>query len=103
LGLFLVEPLGRAVLRRRVVPWSRTLSPRAFVVAFGAAHLLLVAWATRIAGFQEDGGPAFLLLVPGLAAGLALGGLLGLSKRVRPGRSGRHRRSTPKPDSSGAR
>lgn len=90
LGLFLVEPVGRALLRRRVVPWSRVMSTRAFVLVFIAVQVLLVAYGTRIAGFQSDGGPAFALWVPGLAVGVALGGLLGLSKRVRPARP-RHR------------
>jgi hypothetical protein len=101
LGLFLVEPVGRALLRRRVVPWSRVLSTRTFVVVFLAAHVLLVAWATRVAGFQDDGGPALALLLPGLLVGTAAGGLLGLSKRVRSGRvsGGRRRRrsATPTP------
>ena len=95
LGLLLVEPVGRVLLRRRVVPWSRVLSARAFALVFVGAHVLVVAYATRIAGFQADGGPAFVLLVPGLVAGAAAGGLLGLSKRLRPGGSpgGRRRRS----------
>ena len=87
LGLFLVEPVGRALLRRRVVPWSRVFSTRTFVLMFVGIHFLLVAYGTRVAGFQDDGGPAFALWVPSLAVGAALGGLLGLSKRVRPGRS----------------
>jgi hypothetical protein len=87
LGLFLVEPVGRTLFRRRVVPWSRVMSSRAFQIVFLAVHLLLVAWGTRVAGFQDDGGPAFVLWVPALAAGIALGGLMGLSKRVRPGPS----------------
>jgi hypothetical protein len=98
LGLFLVEPVGRTLLRRRVVPWSRALSARAFALVFLGVHVLVVWYATRIAGFQEDGGRALLLLIPGLAVGVALGGLMGLSKRVRPGRSpGSRRRSRVKP------
>ena len=54
---------------------------------FVAIDLVLVAWGTRIAGFQTDGLPALLIWIPGLAVGVVLGGLLGLSKRVRPGRS----------------
>ena len=96
LGLFLVEPVGRYLFRRRVVPWSRVLSTRAFVFVFVGVHFLLVAYGTRVAGFQADGGPAFLLWIPALAAGVALGGLLGLSKRVRPGGS-THARSTRAP------
>jgi hypothetical protein len=93
LGLFLVEPVGRTLFRRRVVPWSRVLSTRAFALVFLGVHMVLVAYGTRIAGFQEDGGPAFALWVPALVAGVVLGGLLGLSKRVRPGRS----RPAPRP------
>ncbi|MGZ4675006.1 MAG: hypothetical protein ACXVJZ_12505 [Acidimicrobiia bacterium] len=84
LGLLLVEPLGRVVVRRRFQPWSRALSVRWFTLAFVAAHVVVVAYATRVAGFQADGGPALALLVPGLLGGAALGGFLGLSKRVRP-------------------
>lgn len=87
LGLFLVEPVGRALLKRRVVPWSRVMSPRAFMFVFVAAQVGVVFWGTRVAGFQTDGLPALLLWIPGLAVGVVLGGLLGLSKRVRPGRS----------------
>jgi hypothetical protein len=93
LGLFLVEPVGRALFRRRVVPWSRLMSTRAFALVFLGVHVGLVAYGTRIAGFQEDGGPAFALWVPGLVAGAVLGGVLGLSKRVRPGRTRPARRS----------
>lgn len=85
-GLFLVEPVGRMVLRRRVVPWSRVLSARTFLFAFLGAHLVVVLYETRIAGFVETGGPAFALALVGAIAGGALGGLLGLSKRVRPSR-----------------
>ena len=63
------------------------MSTRAFLLVFVGVHALLVAYGTRIAGFQDDGGPAFLLWIPALVVGTVLGGLLGLSKRVRPGRS----------------
>jgi hypothetical protein len=57
LGLFLVEPVGRVLFRRRVVPWSRVLSTRAFALVFLGVHLVLVAYGTRIAGFQETAVP----------------------------------------------
>jgi hypothetical protein len=97
LGLFLVEPIGRHLFRRRVVPWSRVMTPRAFGLTFVAVDVLLVAWGTRIAGFQEDGLPALLLWIPGLVAGVVLGGLLGLSKRVRPDRTRSRPRSSNHP------
>jgi hypothetical protein len=100
LGLFLVEPVGRALLRRRVVPWSRVMSTRRFVLVFLAVHLLLVAYGTRIAGFQAKGGAAFALWVPALVVGVALGGLLGLSKRVRPTRPRQKSRGASHPSRS---
>ena len=59
------------------------MSARGFVLLFVGVHVLLVAYATRVAGFEADGGPALVLLVPALGAGLTLGGLMGMSRRVR--------------------
>jgi len=87
LGLLLVEPVGRRFLVRRVTPWARRLSVGGFELGFVAAHMAVVAYATRVAGFADDGGPATMLLVPGLVAGAVVGGWFGLSKRVRPERA----------------
>jgi hypothetical protein len=94
LGLLLVEPLGTKLLKRRVRPWSRSLTPAWFGVAFVAAHTAVVAWATRVAGMVDTGGAALAILVPGLVAGAAIGGKLGLSKRVRSTRRGSRRRQS---------
>jgi hypothetical protein len=93
LGLFLVEPVGRALLRRRLVPWSRSMGTRAFALVFVGVHVVLVLYGTRVAGFQDDGGPALLLWIPALVVGAVLGGMLGLSKRMRPARSAPRSRS----------
>ena len=87
LGLLLVEPPGRLALKGRVRPLARRIGVKGFVAAFIGAHIVVVFWATRVAGMAETGVPAAALLLPGLLVGAALGGFLGLSKRLRPDRT----------------
>lgn len=87
LGLLLVEPLGRKVVHRRFRVWTRRWPVGRFEVAFVATQVVVVGYATRVAGFAQDAGPATWLLIPGLLAGAAVGGMLGLSKRLRPERA----------------
>lgn len=84
LGLLVTEPIGRRFGRRAVVGLARLASVGALEVAVVLAHFALVAYASRIAGFAEDGMPALILLVPALAGGIAVGVWFGISSRLRP-------------------
>lgn len=92
MGFFAVEPIGRALFRRRVVPLSRVLSPAAFQVALVMGHVGLTWYCARVAGFARTGAGATLLILPAIPAGIVVGGLLGLSRK-RPGGPPRRRRS----------
>ncbi len=94
LGLFAVEPVGRALFRHRIVPLSRTLSVAAFGVAFVLAHVLMTWYGSRVAGFARTGGGATALMVPAIPVGVVIGGVLGLSRRRTGGPRPRRRRST---------
>lgn len=96
LGLFVTEPIGRRIGRGAVVGLARLVSVGALEVAIVLAQVVLVAYASRVAGFADDGAAATWLLLPGLAAGVAVGIWFGISGRLRP-RPWRHRRSRTKP------
>jgi hypothetical protein len=88
-GLLLTEPAGRALapyLQRRYPIVRTTLTrPRAVV---SIAQLVLVIYASRVAGMAHDASVAAILLVPALVAGLAFGVLVNLPEHRRR----RHRR-----------
>ena len=84
LGLFLVEPIGRVLAKGRVAALSRSLRLGVFEWCVVGSQLLMVGYASRVAGFAETGGRAFLLLLPAIPFAIAIGGLLRVSKRIRP-------------------
>ena len=63
LGIMVVEPVVRRVIRRRAT------DPLVVV----AAHVVLVAWCSRVAGLQDSAGVALVLVAVGyVAAGVFL-------------------------------
>jgi hypothetical protein len=80
LGLFLYEPIGRRVgprlaqRKRRVV--GRTAAHVRDVAAACALQLIVVLWASRVAGRQHSALTALLLLVPAIVAGILAAPLL---------------------------
>ncbi len=97
LGLFAVEPVGRALFRRRIVPLARTLPVAAFGLAFVLAHVLMTWYGSRVAGFARTGAGATVLILPAIPVGIAIGGVLGLSRRRTGGPRPRRRRSARRP------
>jgi hypothetical protein len=90
-ALLVGEPLGRALaphLERRVrINRFPIGHPRAVVVG---AQLVLVLYASRVAGMAHDGLVAFLLMIPAIAVAVGFGVFLVLPER-------RHRRRKRKP------
>jgi hypothetical protein len=84
LALLLTEPVGRMLGRRRVPGAARTMPVGRVEVIVVGAQLVLSLYAARIAGFEEDGLPALVLLAPVVAVGVVLGAWLGLSSRLSP-------------------
>ncbi len=73
LGLLLVEPIGRALARRRPTALRAIAHGRGIgFYVFVALHAVLVLGAARIAGLRNDATTATLLLLPFLAAGVLL-------------------------------
>ncbi len=95
LGLFVAEPLGRALTRRRWQPLSKAVSLPVFALSVVGAHFLMVAYASRVVGFADTGGDALLWLVPLLPVAVGVGGWLRVSQRL--GRRPRRRRSRSAP------
>ena len=87
LGLLLVEPLGRIAFGDGSPVVAAHRGQARFVAAFVGVQVVVVFSATRVAGMAATGVPAAVLLIPGLIVGAALGGFLGLSKRLRPDRT----------------
>jgi hypothetical protein len=83
-GLLLTEPAGRAlapyVQRRYPIVRTTLTRPRAVVTI---AQLVLVIYASRVAGMAHDASVAAVLMVPALAAGVAFGVLVSLPERRR--------------------
>jgi hypothetical protein len=100
LGLFVVEPVGRGLAKGRIASLSRSIGLGAFEWSVVGAQVVLVGYASRVAGFAETGGGALVLLVPAIPVAVAVGGVVRVSKRLRPGRSSatstRRRRSQAK-------
>lgn len=84
LGLFLVEPIGRVLAKGRVAAISRSMRLGVFECCVVGTQFLLVGYASRVAGFAETGGAAFFLLLPAIPVAIAIGGLVRVSKRLRP-------------------
>jgi hypothetical protein len=84
LALLLTEPIGRRLGRGRVVGLAKTLSIGRLELVVVGAQVVLALYASRLAGFEEDGLAAFLFLVPALVIGVLAGAALGLSSRLRP-------------------
>ncbi len=95
LGLFVVEPIGRMLTKGRIASLSRSIGLGAFEWCVVGAQVLVVGYASRVAGFAETGGNAFLLLIPAFPVAVGIGGVVRVSKRLRPRSSpssaGRHR------------
>lgn len=93
LGLFLVEPIGRVLAKGRIAAISQSMKVGAYECCLIGSQLVVVGYASRVAGFAATGGGAFVLLLPAVPVAIALGGVVRVSKRLRPGSShGRHRR-----------
>ena len=84
LGLFLVEPIGRMIAKRRITPLSRRVSVGAFELWVVGAQLMVTGYASRVVGFAVTGAAATWLALPAIPVGIAIGGMLGVSKRLRP-------------------
>lgn len=84
LGLFVVEPIGRMLAKGRIASLSRSLGLGAFEWCVVGAQLIVVGYASRVAGFADTGGDAFLFLIPALPVAIAIGGIVRVSKRLRP-------------------
>ncbi len=84
LGLFVVEPIGRMLAKGRIASLSRSLGLGAFEWCVVGAQVLVVGYASRVAGFAETGGNAFVLLVPAIPIAIGIGGIVRVSKRLRP-------------------
>jgi len=86
------EPLGRALARelegRMRLPRFPVTRPRLVVVG---AQLLIVAYATRVAGRVQTGTTALVLAIPAVAAAVAFGVFLVIPERRRR----RHRKKRP--------
>ncbi len=95
LGLFVAEPLGRALTRRRWQPLSQAVSLSVFALSVVGAHFVVVAYASRVVGFADTGQDAVVWLVPMLPVAIGVGGWLRVSKRL--GRRVRRRRRTTRP------
>lgn len=93
LGLLVSEPVGRWLARGRVPGLARNLPTRVLGLVIVGAQVVLALYASRIAGFESDGFVAFLLLFPGLFAGVVFGACMGITSRRRPHR----RRERPSP------
>ncbi len=98
LGLFLAEPIGRLVAKGRVAALSRSMTIGAYEWCLLGSQLLVVGYASRVVGLQETGGAAVVFLVPAVPVAIAIGGLVRVSKRLRPvagpSKSRRRRRSS---------
>ena len=84
IGLFLVEPIGRMAAKHRITPLSRRLSVGAFELCVVGAQLAVTGYASRVVGFAAAGAAATWLVLPAIPFGIAIGGVLGVSKRLRP-------------------
>lgn len=84
LALLLWEAPGRIAARGKHSGLSRTLSVGRLELVVVALQLALGLYAARIAGFEEDGLAAFMLLLPTIPIGVAAGATLGLSSRLEP-------------------
>ncbi len=84
IGLFLVEPVGRMLAKHRIAPLSRKLSVGAFELWVVGAQIAVTGYASRVVGFAATGAAATWLVLPAIPVGIAIGGLLGVSKRLRP-------------------
>ena len=92
LGLFLVEPIGRMLAKGRIASLSRSMGLGAFEWCVIGAHGVIVGYASRVVGFSDTGGDALVWLVPAFPIAVAIGGVVRVSKRLRPpSRNGRHR------------
>jgi hypothetical protein len=78
------EPIGRALARELEgrVQLSRFPIKRTRVIVVGA-QLVIVAYATRIAGRVQSGTAALVLAIPAIAAALAFGVILVIPERRR--------------------
>ncbi len=84
LGLFVVEPIGRMLAKGRIASLSRSIRIGVFEWCVVGAQFLIVGYASRVAGFSETGGDALVLLLPALPFAIAIGGVVRVSKRLRP-------------------
>jgi hypothetical protein len=102
-ALLFGEPLGRVLARelesRMRIPRYQISRPRAVVVG---AQLVLVFYATRIAGRAETASAALMLLIPGIVASIAFGVFFVLPERRRRRRTRGSSSGSPVPRSSPA-
>ena len=106
LGLFVAEPIGARLAKGRLAALSRSVKVGAYEWCLLGSQLLVVGYASRVAGLEATAGAAMLLLVPAILVAVALGGFVRASKRLRPGsdrsasrrRRSRTRRSTTSED-----
>ncbi|MEO6469621.1 MAG: hypothetical protein ABIP21_11015, partial [Acidimicrobiia bacterium] len=92
LGLFLAEPIGRKLTKGRLAALSRSVTVGMYECCMLGSQLLVVGYASRVAGLEETGADAFLLLVPALPVAIAVGGFVRASERLRPGSGRSHGR-----------
>ena len=95
LGLFLVEPIGRMLAKGRIASLSRSMGIGAFEGCVIGAQVLIVGYASRVAGFSDTGGDALIWLVPAIPVAIAIGGVVRVSKRLRPRRGASRGRRAP--------
>jgi hypothetical protein len=102
-ALLVGEPLGRALvphLERRVrINRFPIGHPRTVVVG---AQLVLVLYASRVAGMAHDGFVAFLLMIPAIAVAVGFGVFLVIPERRHRRRKRRSRDGTPASSSTGS-
>jgi len=82
LGLFVVEPIGRALAKGRIASLSGSVRLGAFECCVVGAQLLIVGYASRVVGFSDTGGDALVWLVPALPVAIAIGGVVRVSNRL---------------------
>ena len=91
-GLLVTEPVGRALRKHYAhrLPELPRIHSRHVLATTVLAQLIVVFYASRVAGFEAEPLGALIVLVPGLVGAIALGGLVAVPEprihrhRLRP-------------------